>query len=83
MVQDLFPRGFAWASARNIGTDLYKIADSIKEEFSRVGQRGCDLLVTESDPSQAVESQEDWERWLGLPDECTDTENVKIGRAHV
>lgn len=48
---------------------LYKVLQALADELSRVGKRGVDF-VAETLPSTALETLSDWERVLGLPDEC-------------
>ncbi len=43
---------------------------ALAEEFARIDARADDL-VNEADPRTTVELIDDWERALGLPDECT------------
>lgn len=49
---------------------LAQLLEALANEFCRVDDRVQDL-IRESDPSQTIELLEDWERALGLPDECT------------
>ncbi|ESQ78521.1 putative phage tail protein [Asticcacaulis sp. YBE204] len=61
----LLPKGDLWDGLETLKLVLAAWA----EELSRVDGRMDDLLI-ESDPARAVETLEDYERVLGLPDEC-------------
>ena len=64
----LLPHGRAWP--REPGTALRALLDGLAEEYARIDRRGEELL-TETDPRSATELLPDWERLLGLPDECS------------
>lgn len=66
--QALTPTGKAWAT----GDDslFNKLLLAISDEFSRVDNRAAALLE-EVDPRFTTELVEDWERVLGLPDNCS------------
>jgi len=66
---DLLPQGLAWP--RQDGTVLSKYWSVVGDQMERQHARGCDLLNRESFPCTAIEMLPDWERVLGLPDECT------------
>lgn len=68
LLVDLLPIGRVW-DVLNQPT-LAKLLSSLAVEFARVDDRVGDML-READPRQTVELLEDWERLLGLPDECT------------
>lgn len=67
---DLLPTGRAWNRSSK-GT-LATLLEGIGAEFERIEKRSYNLL-RESDPRTSTELVSDWERFLGLPDEC-DTE---------
>lgn len=69
-MQALLPRGFAWALAPTAW--LTRLLSGLAPEFARIHGRVLDLL-RESDPRTTFEMLEDWERALGLPDNCTNT----------
>lgn len=61
-----FPQGFAWE-----GEKFKQVVDAFAVEFWRAQGRFDDFLCRESDPKQTLELIEDWEKMLGIPDECT------------
>lgn len=65
-LQALLPAGPAWPRE---DSPLTRLLSGIAEEASRVDARAGDLL-TEADPRTATELLPDWERVLGLPDDC-------------
>jgi uncharacterized protein YmfQ (DUF2313 family) len=65
---DLLPVGPVWP--RMPETTLARFWLAIADSMLALRKRDCDLLA-ESYPCGAVELLEDWERVLGLPDECT------------
>jgi uncharacterized protein YmfQ (DUF2313 family) len=67
VLQQLLPEGPAWNTEQ--GSELSKTLLGIAEELVRVDGRG-DALLEEADPRTALELLEDWERVLGLPDNC-------------
>ena len=69
MALDLLPRGLAWP--REPGTVLEKFWSVPGDRMSDLHQYGCTFLNQESFPCSAVQLLSDWERVLGLPDECT------------
>lgn len=64
----LLPRGQAWP--RQAGTLLHRLLSAIGIEFARIDARADDI-VNEADARTTLEMMQDWERVLGLPDECT------------
>lgn len=68
MLLDLLPRGAVWP--REPDTTLMRFWSAVAIEPTRIQGRDCDLLA-ESFPCGATELLPDWERALGLPDECT------------
>lgn len=67
MILALLPFGRAWA--RSEGSNLSKLAQGAGESLEEVDRRSAELL-DELDPSSTAELVRDWERVLGLPDEC-------------
>lgn len=63
----LFPRGRAWVKEKD--TLLFDTCEGMAVEFSRAEQRASDLFE-ELDPTKTFELLPEWERLLGLPDEC-------------
>lgn len=68
LVRELFPTGWAWRIWK--GSVFAGLLDSIAEEPARIELRGFDFLE-EMDPRTTFEMLDNWERLLGLPDECT------------
>ena len=64
----LLPRGRAWSRDRE--SVLSTLINGLATEFARVDGRAEELLV-ERDPRTATELLPEWERQLGLPDECS------------
>jgi len=64
----LWPRGKAWDFEEQ--PVLSKLLDSSSIEFCRVDDF-IDFLLREADPRITSALLTDWERLLGLPDECT------------
>lgn len=69
-LQGLLPRGPAWN--REDASYLTRFLQAIADEFSRVDGR-AKTLIEELDPRSTTELLSDFERLLGLPDECTAT----------
>ncbi|MDB5432436.1 MAG: hypothetical protein JWP35_3552 [Caulobacter sp.] len=67
-LKGLLPTGPAWSRAP--GSVLSKLLTGIAQEFARVDARARQLME-EADPRTSVEMLDDWERVLGLPDDCT------------
>lgn len=68
LLTDLLPSGRLWDVINQ--PTLSDLLESIAVELARVDGRVADALF-EADPRQATELLEDWERLVGLPDECT------------
>lgn len=77
MLLDLLPRGRAWD--RLPGSIAYDFIDAISKEFERVDAR-ANQLIKEADPRSALETLDQWESFLGLPDECTGEQTTIEGR---
>lgn len=67
MLQALLPRGAAWV--REPDAVLTRLLAASAEELARLDSMAWRLL-DETNPQTAIDSLEDWERLLGLPDEC-------------
>jgi len=70
LFRKLFPRGFAWDSKAVEGTEFADFIAALSNEPCRVEERGFDFL-DEMDPNTTFEMLDNWERLLGIPDECT------------
>lgn len=68
MLQALLPRGPAWP--RKPGGILTRLLAAEADELGRIDRRVQDLL-NEADPRTATDTLPDWERVLGLPDDCS------------
>jgi uncharacterized protein YmfQ (DUF2313 family) len=66
-LQALLPSGAAWT--REPDADLTNAMLAIATELARIDAR-LDDLVNEGDVRTATELMTDWERVLGLPDDC-------------
>lgn len=64
---ELLPKGPAWTRRR--GSNLWKLFSACAEGLARVHALAAHLLE-ELTPSQVVDSLDDWETELGLPEEC-------------
>lgn len=70
LLRSLFPRGWAWEFEED--SLLGKLIAALAVEPARIDERGNDFL-REIDPSKTFEMIDNWERMLGIPDECTPT----------
>lgn len=68
LVRKLWPTGWAWR-AYDLST-FDGFMNALAEEPCRIESRGLDFLE-EMDPNTTFEMLDNWERLLGLPDECT------------
>lgn len=73
LLKKLMPDGWAWDEKNNKSSNLSKLLSSISNEYSRVDERAQELLK-ESNPATTFEMLPDWERVMGLPDECSPDE---------
>lgn len=64
----LLPRGRVWARER--GSVMSALISGLAEEFARIDRRSEELR-RESDPRSATDLLPEWEKMLGLPDECS------------
>jgi uncharacterized protein YmfQ (DUF2313 family) len=76
-LQALLPQGAAWPKEGE--TVLAQLLAGLADEFARIDARG-ETLIAETDPRQAQELLEDWERAYGLPDGCIVAEPTVRGR---
>lgn len=74
LLKKLFPRGVAWRIQK--GSIFEKFIQSLAVEHCRVEDEGY-RLIKEVFPDTTFELLPDWERLLGIPDECTpDPDNL-------
>lgn len=71
------PQGWAWQRKNDKDSNIYKLTSSLALEYCRVEDRAADLL-NEADPQTTLEMLTDWERLMGLPDECSPDEELSI-----
>lgn len=73
----LLPHGYAW----NLDPDgiVRQLLAGLAVEFARVEERAA-ALIEEADPRTTDELLEDWERVLGLPEECGTPPSTLAGR---
>lgn len=67
MLRALLPPGAAWN--RRDGSELSKLLLGLAQEFGRFDSRLADFLE-EVDPSTAYELLGEWERLVGIPNDC-------------
>lgn len=77
VIKKLLPKGWAWRSAP--GSVLDNLLAAFASEPARLEGRGFDFLK-EMDPNQTFEMLDNWERLLGLPDECTPDDELTLAR---
>ena len=77
LIRGLFPRGYAWDRVQESTSNLSKLMNAYAEESCRLDERAIQL-IREVDPSTTSELLTDWERLLGLPDECDTTEGQTL-----
>jgi uncharacterized protein YmfQ (DUF2313 family) len=70
-MRQLLPRGAAWDFAP--GSNFAALLAGLAEEFARIDGRAL-ALVDEADPRTTLELLGDWERNVGLPDNCSGEE---------
>jgi len=70
LLQDLMPFGHAWSSLVREGTTLYELVKAASIEFCRV-QRRIEAVEKDAIPSTTRESLIKWERFAGVPDDCS------------
>lgn len=64
---ELLPKGPAWS--RRLGTNLWKLLSAAAAELALVHSLAR-FLLQEATPSQTVDSLDEWEVELGLPEAC-------------
>jgi len=69
IVRSLFPRGWAWQLIHDSSSNIRKLSDSLAVEPCRVEDRALQF-IDEVFPDTTSELLPDWERLLGLPDDC-------------
>lgn len=67
LIVSLLPQGLAWNTEPD--SNLMKLLQPLADEAVRLHNR-ADSLVEQVDPSSTTELIADWERVLGLPDNC-------------
>lgn len=68
LIRKLFPTGWAWRFDQ--GSEFEALVEGLANEPCRIEERGFKFL-DEMDPNTTFELLTDWERLLGIPDECT------------
>lgn len=68
LIRRLFPTGWAWRIVQ--GSKFADLIEGLSQEPCRIEERGFKFL-DEMDPNTTFELLTDWERLLGIPDECT------------
>lgn len=68
LLKTLLPKGDAWNRAA--GTIWQDFLSSFAEELVRIHLRAENDFLRELNPATSLEMLPDWERILGLPDEC-------------
>lgn len=68
LIKKLLPQGWAWRFRED--TPYNGLIESLPIEFCRVEERAYEL-IKEVFPDTTFELLSDWERLLGIPDECT------------
>lgn len=77
LLLNLLPEGIAWEAKDATDSNLQKLAEGFGTELCRVDDR-AEVLKREVDPNSTLEMLEDWESFLGLPDECTDADGQTL-----
>lgn len=77
LVRKIFPTGKAWERIFDADSTLSKLSDAYADELSKIHDR-ANTLIREVDPRSTSELLTDWERLLGLPDQCDTTEGQTI-----
>lgn len=74
---NLLPVGKLWEPRNQPVFD--SLLNSLSDEFCRIDER-VDAMLLEADPRTSTEILDDWERLVGLPDECTPLSPTEDGR---
>jgi len=69
LFHDWLPTGDAWR--RDPETNIRKLFKGFSHEYFRAECRQLELITREVNPCTTQELLEDWERLVGIPDECT------------
>lgn len=69
LISQLFPTGKVWDQKEESGSNLKNLIDSLAVEPCRIDERAL-ALIEEVDPRTTDELLTDWERLMGLPDDC-------------
>lgn len=77
LIRKIWPRGKAWERLFSSSSNLYKLSNAYADELCKVDERAFDL-IREVDPRSSSELLPDWERLLGLPDECDGDDDKTI-----
>ena len=75
LLQALLPRGAAWTRERT--ATLTSLLQALGADLARIDADAADLLA-EIDPSTTLDMLPDWERVVGLPDDCSPAETVDV-----
>ena len=75
LLQALLPRGAAWTRERT--ATLTSLLDALAADLARIDADAADLLA-EINPSTTLDMLPDWERVVGLPDDCSPAETVDV-----
>lgn len=78
LIKKLFPMGWAW----NFGPTFKKLIEALAYEPARIEARAQDF-IEELDPLTTFEMLDNWERLLGIPDECTPAGEVSLFQRRV
>lgn len=77
LIRKIFPRGKAWERIFDADSNLSKLSDAYAEELERIHTRSNEL-IREVDPRTTLQLLPDWERLLGLPDQCDNSEDQTV-----
>lgn len=70
------PRGIAWNNKNNVNSNLFKLLNSLTLE-DNILRDVLNTIFTQFDVNETIDFIEEWEKQLGIPDDCFDT-NVSI-----
>lgn len=76
LLKKLLPPGLALT--REPDSNVDKVLQASADELCRADERGADLIA--EFPATTTEMLSDWERALGLPDECAPAEQTETAR---
>ena len=80
---DLLPQGIAWEAKNIEESNMYKLLRALSKEFTRV-QSKINEFVTEHNPETTTNLIEEWERAVGIPDDCfSNTVSLDLRRKQV